>query len=320
MTSFFENNIKRPIKDANLQYKYRVHRSGDTFNITDAIIKDLYDAHIVIADLSGRFPNPNVMYELGVRLSISDQPVILIREHRADNADVFDISSFYIFSYDPLNYAQLETHLIGKLARFESGEEGYRSPVREVLGSRLAKERAAQTLLSPEEEQRLVLEGIVRVGEAIGSALGPRGKGVRRQRASGDVTRAHGGFAIAQALQSSRPAVQAGIGLCSQLAEEVDQLVGDGTKICLGLFAALVREGARLVRDGENWTSLMASIEVSADSARAALAKKGWKPSREDLAGVAGTAAGSRDIGSKAVTLMREVGPDGLIGLEGRRW
>lgn len=317
MTSFFENNIKRPIENSDLQYEYRVHRSGDTFNITEAIITDLYDADIVIADLSGRFPNPNVMYELGVRLSFSDQPVILIREDRTDNADVFDISSFYIFPYDPLNYAQLENHLIGKLARFESGEEGYRSPVREVLGSRLAKEHAGQTPLSPDEEQGLVLEGIVRVGEAIGRALGPRGKGVRRQRASGDVTRAHGGFAIAQALQSSRPAVQAGIDLCGQLAEEVDQTVGDGTKICIGLFAALVREGIRLVRAGENWTSLMASIEMSADASRAALATKAWQTSTEDLAGVVGTAAGSREIGSKAVKLMEDVEPDGLIGLEG---
>lgn len=316
LTSFFENNIKRPIENSSLQYSYDVHRSGDAFNITDRIIKDLYDADVVVADLSGRRPNPNVMYELGVRLSISDKPVILIREADAQNLDVFDISSFYIFSYDPLRYSKLETHLIDKLARFESGEEVYRSPVREVLGSRLATEQSAQDLLEPDEQRALALEGIIRVGETVGEALGPRGKVIRRQRTSGEVNRARRGIAITQALESSQAAVQAGINFCRQLAEEVDQAVGDGTKICLGFLTVLIREGERLVQAGEDWATVIAAIEASADAALEALAGKSWDASTEDIAGVVGTAAGSSEIGFEIVRLMKSVGADGLITLE----
>ncbi len=69
LTAFFENNIKRPIEAADLRDRYEVFRSGQSFDINAEIIRDLCRADIVIADLSGLDPNPNVMYELGVRLN-----------------------------------------------------------------------------------------------------------------------------------------------------------------------------------------------------------------------------------------------------------
>ncbi|UCD82576.1 MAG: hypothetical protein JSW26_14450 [Desulfobacterales bacterium] len=134
LTSFFSDNIKKTIEaDTNLDYEYIVWRSGETFNITDQIIRDLFRADIVIADLSGKDPNPNVMYELGVRLTLSAKPVILIREKNPENKKVFDVDSYYIHHYDPLSYQELESHLIEKLRRFETGEELYESPVKSAL-------------------------------------------------------------------------------------------------------------------------------------------------------------------------------------------
>lgn len=316
LTSFFENNIKRPIETADLQGDYFVYRSGDAFNITDKIIEDLYDADIVIADLSGHLPNPNVMYELGVRLAISNKPVILIREDHPENRNIFDISQFYIFPYDPLDYAALQTHLIAKLGRFESGEEPYRSPVREVLRLRLAAERAAAADLAPEEQRRMALQGIMRVGNAVRSALGPRGRTIRRRNTSGEVTRARRGVEIARAVESPQSAEQAGIDLCRELAEDVEAAVGDGTKICLRLFAALIEEGDKLVRAGSSWTTVVEVIEKSAEDARGSLTAAAWKASRDDVLAVARTASGSRTIASEVVRLIQDIGPDGLVKLE----
>jgi len=80
LTNFFKTLQSSIESEDNLTYKYRVRRSGDDFNITDHIIRNLFNADIVIADISGEEPNPNVMYELGVRLALSEKPVILIRE------------------------------------------------------------------------------------------------------------------------------------------------------------------------------------------------------------------------------------------------
>lgn len=102
LTSFFENNVKAPIeKAANLDFSYSVRRSDVTLDITTQIIRDLLRADIVIADLSGKTPNPNVMYELGVRLAVSAKPVILVREKHSENRRVFDVNTFFTFEYDP---------------------------------------------------------------------------------------------------------------------------------------------------------------------------------------------------------------------------
>src|ERR1043166_465420 len=133
MTAFFQDQIKHHIENGNFKFQYIVQRSDDTFNITEKIIKDLYHADIVICDLSGIEANPNVMYELGIRLAFSNKPVILVREGHKDNKTIFDIGGFYTHPYDPLNYHDLIIHLSNKLKALEEGKEIYHSPVLNII-------------------------------------------------------------------------------------------------------------------------------------------------------------------------------------------
>lgn len=129
LTSFFDVNIKSPIENEDFRYIYKVNRSDKTFNINEQIIKDLYYADIVICDLSGAEGNPNVMYELGIRLALSNKPIILIREEHKDNKNIFDISGFYAHPYDPMNYHPLTQHLIQEIRDFEEKKKDYESPI-----------------------------------------------------------------------------------------------------------------------------------------------------------------------------------------------
>lgn len=129
LTAFYENEIKRPIESEDFSFRYLVRRSDDAFLITDQIIKDLYTADVVVCDLSGPEANPNVMYELGIRLAVSTQPVVLIREANKLNRPIFNVSGFYTELYDPLDYAPLRDYLLGKIRRLENGEETWHSPV-----------------------------------------------------------------------------------------------------------------------------------------------------------------------------------------------
>ncbi len=134
LTEFFKTNIKSHIEsEQSLQYQYVVRRSDDSFDITAQIIRDVYAADIVLCDLSGPNANPNVMYELGMRLAISNKPVILIREAHTDNKPIFDISGFHTYEYSPTQYRKLEEYIVGKLRKFETGEETYESPVLKIL-------------------------------------------------------------------------------------------------------------------------------------------------------------------------------------------
>jgi hypothetical protein len=134
LTEFFLTNLKRRIEsDSTLTREYVVRRSDDTFDITAAIITNLYTSDVVLCDLSGIDANPNVMYELGVRLALTNRPVILIRESNPNNRRIFDIAGFYINDYDPKRYRPLEDYIIQKLRQYESSAETFASPVLTTL-------------------------------------------------------------------------------------------------------------------------------------------------------------------------------------------
>ena len=87
-TEIFEKVFKPAIEEAGLGYECR--RSNATRgNIVAGIIRDLNDAHIVLADLTDR--NANVFYELGVRHALSDRSII-VAQQRDDIP--FDISNY----------------------------------------------------------------------------------------------------------------------------------------------------------------------------------------------------------------------------------
>jgi hypothetical protein len=135
LDQFFEYWLKKPLESSDdFQSRYRVQRSADAFNITDQIIHDLHNADIVICDLSGEHANPNVMYELGVRLALTHKPVIMIREQHNANKKIFDVSTYYTHPYCPRSgLKDLETHIHNKIKSLEANRNAFRSPVLATL-------------------------------------------------------------------------------------------------------------------------------------------------------------------------------------------
>ena len=134
LTAFFEDNLKTPIENCqDFEVSYRVRRSDDSFDIGKQIVRDIYNADIVLCDLSGEHANPNVMYELGLRLALTNKPVIMFREDHPDNKPIFDISVYHTKEYSVTRYKELETYIIGKILKFEKAEEVFHSPVLDIL-------------------------------------------------------------------------------------------------------------------------------------------------------------------------------------------
>ena len=134
LNAFFEHNLKRAIETHDgFKYNYRVLRSDDSFDIGKQIVRDIYNADIVLCDLSGEHANPNVMYELGLRLALTNKPVIIFREKHSSNKSIFDVSLYHCKDYLPTQYRDLETYILGKITKFETGAEDYMSPVLEIL-------------------------------------------------------------------------------------------------------------------------------------------------------------------------------------------
>lgn len=140
LDEFYAKTLKEFVEGIDdLHFQYRVSRSGTEFNIQKNIILQLREADLVLCDLSGSgIPNPNVMFELGVRFAISRKPVILFREEADGNRGVFDVGWLHTHSYKATQVSALQTYIREKLAEYEIEPASYESPVLEVLGSQFA--------------------------------------------------------------------------------------------------------------------------------------------------------------------------------------
>lgn len=139
LTKFFEDHIKEPLENnKDLQDRFVVMRSSDDFLILDNILLDLANADVVVCDLSGTQANPNVIYELGIRFSISHKPVILIREKAETNKSMFDVAGLHTFQYSIHDTKALERHLIKKVKEYDDDPSRYSSPVLKVLNHEAA--------------------------------------------------------------------------------------------------------------------------------------------------------------------------------------
>jgi len=93
-------DVRKIIEEALSEFKdYKVEVSmvseaEDSTLIQKTIIQRIYSDDIVIVDVSSK--NPNVMFELGIRLAF-DRPFILLKDDSTDY--VFDISSIYHINY-----------------------------------------------------------------------------------------------------------------------------------------------------------------------------------------------------------------------------
>ena len=134
LDEFFITNLKASIEECEqFSNNFVVERSSDRFDITEDIIKSVFHADYVICDVSGTHSNPNVMYELGMRLSLSEKPLILIREQNPENKKIFDIQGFYTHEYSTTQYRKLEKWLIKKISDYENQMDVFQSPVLRIL-------------------------------------------------------------------------------------------------------------------------------------------------------------------------------------------
>ena len=134
LDEFFRTNLKGAIEGhSDFKNRYIVSRSADDYLINDSIIRSLHDADVVLCDLSGTQGNPNVMFELGIRLALATGPVIMFREESDDNQRIFDIAHYYTHPYHPTQYRLLQEYIIKKIHEVEDDDFIFESPIASSL-------------------------------------------------------------------------------------------------------------------------------------------------------------------------------------------
>lgn len=162
LTKFYNDHIKDPIEtDRSIDGEYVVNRSSDDFSILDNILLELASADIVICDLSGATANANVVFELGIRLSTSHKPVILIRQDHPSNRTMFDLQGMHTYPYSLNDTKALEKYLIKKIGEYRDRVAKFESPVLKTLNH-----EAAFWMQLPIKKAAAFLGGIASAAEA----------------------------------------------------------------------------------------------------------------------------------------------------------
>ncbi|MFU2164850.1 hypothetical protein ACMZ6Z_08730 [Streptococcus pluranimalium] len=106
---------------------------GNQQNILMDIIQPIYEADIVVADLTGL--NPNVMYELGLAHSFNKKTIVITKDDLSQLP--FDLKQYRAKDYDThfLRFEELLNYLKTNLYGAISNEVGFSNPVRDFLRS-----------------------------------------------------------------------------------------------------------------------------------------------------------------------------------------
>lgn len=154
-TDFFENDLKPAVEGAELGYECR-RSQGVRGNIVNDILRELNDAHLVIADLTDC--NPNVFYELAVRHALSPRTIIITRDRQQTPFDLRPYGCHqYRFDKTAGSHQSFRTEVLKLLLDVEQHPDKADNPVADFLENRqMAIERLDEGL------QRRSLAAVVR--------------------------------------------------------------------------------------------------------------------------------------------------------------
>ncbi len=130
-TEVFEHKIKSAVEESGFGYeceRYELRRA----NITKAILQEINSAHLVIADLTGK--NPNVLWELGVRHTLSKRTVLIAQDKKFLPSDLKDYPIIlYKYKQTPAEVDKFKDDIKKKLEDIETDPDKPDSPVADFL-------------------------------------------------------------------------------------------------------------------------------------------------------------------------------------------
>jgi hypothetical protein len=142
------DNIKRYILNEVLAGRFKVVRADELpqpGSITHQVIKLLYAADLVVADLTGT--NPNVVYELAVRHAFNKISIHLIDKAGQIPFDLKDERTIVFDLADPDSINDCKQELVRIIKEMSKKKFEYSSPIFRVLGVAAATEEEKEGFL-----------------------------------------------------------------------------------------------------------------------------------------------------------------------------
>lgn len=163
-TKVFEEVFRPVVENSGLDY-ICTRSAATRGNIVAAILQELEDAYVVLADLTDR--NANVFYELGVRHTIKDR-TILLAQKREDIPSDLQAYAYHIYDWRTANGRdELAKRLKELLAEVDARPDKPDNPVSDFLGTKLKKQDTEPTEVTTSEEVRYAQPLVGKASEGL---------------------------------------------------------------------------------------------------------------------------------------------------------
>lgn len=178
----------------------------------------------------------------------------------------------------------------------------------------------AKEIKFSEDARQSMLAGVDKLANAVKVTLGPKGRNVVLDKAYSSPLITNDGVTIAKEIELEDKYENMGAKLVAEVANQTNEIAGDGTTTATVLAQAMIQEGLKNVTSGANPVGIRTGISRAVERAVEALQEVS-KPvqDKEAIAQVGAISADDPEIGEYISEAMEKVGNDGVITIEESR-
>ncbi|PTK09208.1 chaperonin GroEL [Mammaliicoccus sciuri] len=175
----------------------------------------------------------------------------------------------------------------------------------------------AKELKFSEDARRSMLAGVDKLANAVKVTLGPKGRNVVLDKKFTSPLITNDGVTIAKEIELQDPYENMGAKLVAEVANQTNDVAGDGTTTATVLAQAMIQEGLKNVTSGANPVGIREGIDKAVKVALEELHNISQPvEKKEEIAQVGSISAADEEIGKFISEAMEKVGNDGVITIE----
>ncbi len=175
----------------------------------------------------------------------------------------------------------------------------------------------AKLILFDDKARRALKKGIDQVADVVKVTIGPKGRNVVLDKGYGAPTITNDGVSIAKEIVLKNKFENMGAEIIKEVANKTNDIAGDGTTTSVLLTQAIISDGLKKLRDGQNVMEVRSGIESASRDVTEALKKIARKINgKAEIHQVATISAESSEMGKIIADTIEKVGKDGVVTVE----
>lgn len=175
----------------------------------------------------------------------------------------------------------------------------------------------AKELKFSEDARRSMLAGVDKLANAVKVTLGPKGRNVVLDKKFTSPLITNDGVTIAKEIELEDAYENMGAKLVAEVANQTNDVAGDGTTTATVLAQSMIQEGLKNVTSGANPVGIREGIDKAVKVALEQLHEISQPvEKKEEIAQVGSISAADEEVGQFISEAMEKVGNDGVITIE----